>query len=297
MSLAVGKSRGLTVDRSGRLANAMVFTALHAAILYSGNVVGTTPDAPPAITVSLERSDLPVHGQPALTEGKQPSLEPVNAASAVAEANEDERQPPSEPVVAQPAQQQPASEAPPPSAVAALPTAPSESSSPIPASVTPSPAVKEAPLPPQLPVKHTGPREQPTTQKRTPPARRERTKPATTSDHATTGASDATPPQHATASLSSGRGAAEGNFRSLVLAEINRRKRYPRSAEMNGIEGVVGVSFTIGPAGRVIAHTITRPSGNSELDEAVHQLMATISVPPPPGGQFSANVAIRFQRR
>jgi periplasmic protein TonB len=87
---------------------------------------------------------------------------------------------------------------------------------------------------------------------------------------------------------------ASANYRSIVAAELNRRKFYPPSAKAAGIEGVVVVTFTVGAGGRVANHTITRSSGVSELDRAVHQMMAAVSVPPPPGGRFRATVPIRF---
>ena len=87
---------------------------------------------------------------------------------------------------------------------------------------------------------------------------------------------------------------ASANYRSIVAAELNRRKFYPPSARASGIEGVVVVKFTIGAAGSVISHHITRSSGQPQFDRAVHQMMASVSVPPPPGGSFRATVPIRF---
>jgi protein TonB len=87
---------------------------------------------------------------------------------------------------------------------------------------------------------------------------------------------------------------ASANYRSIVAAELNRRKFYPSSARASGAHGVVVVTFTVGAAGRVTHHSITRSSGQSELDGAIHQIMAAISLPPPPGGTFRATVPIRF---
>jgi len=40
--------------------------------------------------------------------------------------------------------------------------------------------------------------------------------------------------------------------------------------------------------------SLTRSSGQSALDNAVHQMMAAVSLPPPPGGSFQPTVPIRF---
>lgn len=89
-------------------------------------------------------------------------------------------------------------------------------------------------------------------------------------------------------------GAASANYRSIVAAELNRRKFYPPGARASGIEGVVVVAFTVGASGRVTAHSITRSSGQVTLDRAANQMMAAVSLPPPPNGVFRATVPIRF---
>jgi protein TonB len=87
---------------------------------------------------------------------------------------------------------------------------------------------------------------------------------------------------------------ASANYRSIVAAELNRRKFYPAGARSSGTHGVVVVTFTIGPGGHVTEHSITRSSGQPALDQAVHQMMASVSLPPPPGGSFRASVPIHF---
>jgi len=83
-------------------------------------------------------------------------------------------------------------------------------------------------------------------------------------------------------------------YRSLVIAELSRHKQYPPAALSARVQGTVVVSFTIGPSGRVVAHTITRSSGSSALDGAVHRMMAEISLPPPPGGIYRATAPVQF---
>jgi periplasmic protein TonB len=101
-------------------------------------------------------------------------------------------------------------------------------------------------------------------------------------------------------SSSQGRaGAATGavstaTYRSLVIAELSRHKQYPPAALSAGVQGTVVVTFTIGPSGRVVGHTITHSSGSSALDGAVHRMMAAILLPPPPGGIYRATAPVEF---
>lgn len=87
---------------------------------------------------------------------------------------------------------------------------------------------------------------------------------------------------------------ASANYRAIVAAELNRRKFYPSAARSSALHGVVVVTFTVGADGRVAHHTINRSSGQPALDGAVHQMMAAVTLPPPPGGSFHATVPIRF---
>ena len=59
--------------------------------------------------------------------------------------------------------------------------------------------------------------------------------------------------------------------------------RRPRASAAN--QGAVGVSFTIGPGGRVAAASVVRPSGFTELDDAARQIVRSIA-PPPPARRF-----------
>ena len=90
---------------------------------------------------------------------------------------------------------------------------------------------------------------------------------------------------------------AGADYRALVAAELNRRKFYPPAARASGIEGTVVVTFSVGGGGRVSAHRIVRSSGQPVLDRAVDRMLATVSLPPPPGGVFRATVPIRFGLR
>jgi TonB family protein len=55
---------------------------------------------------------------------------------------------------------------------------------------------------------------------------------------------------------------------------------------------VVGVAFTIGPSGAVVAFAITRSSGDRDLDGAARTLVQSTRFPPPPGGP--AHIATSF---
>ena len=83
-------------------------------------------------------------------------------------------------------------------------------------------------------------------------------------------------------------------YRSLVIAELSRHKQYPPAALSASVQGTAVVTFTIGPSGRVVAHTITRSSGSGALDSAVHRMMGAVSLPPPPGGIYRATAPVQF---
>ncbi|MDN5870951.1 MAG: TonB family protein [Nitrococcus sp.] len=85
------------------------------------------------------------------------------------------------------------------------------------------------------------------------------------------------------------------SYAALVSAELNRHKIYPASARDAGASGNVAVVLTVGPSGDIIAHRITRSSGNAAIDAAVHTMMTLAQPPPPPGGRFVGSVVIRFQ--
>jgi periplasmic protein TonB len=86
----------------------------------------------------------------------------------------------------------------------------------------------------------------------------------------------------------------EAAYAGIVSAELNRHKIYPSEARAEGAQGRVGVILTIGPSGAIISHSITRSSGNSAIDAAVHQIVASSHPPPPPGGSFRGSVGINF---
>jgi protein TonB len=86
-------------------------------------------------------------------------------------------------------------------------------------------------------------------------------------------------------------------YAGLVAAELNRHKVYPEAARASGASGSVGVAFTIGPSGHPTAIAVTVSSGNAALDSAARQAVASVHVPPPPGGIFRTATTIRFSLR
>ncbi len=86
----------------------------------------------------------------------------------------------------------------------------------------------------------------------------------------------------------------EAAYAGIVSAELNRHKIYPSEARAEGAQGRVGVVLSIGPSGVIVSHSITRSSGNSAIDAAVHQMVAASHPPPPPGGSFHGSVGINF---
>ena len=88
--------------------------------------------------------------------------------------------------------------------------------------------------------------------------------------------------------------ASTADYRALVIAELNRRKQYPESARATGATGTVVVSFTIGSSGRVTTSSVVQSSGHGMLDTAARQMLSSLSLPPPPGGRYSATAPVRF---
>jgi periplasmic protein TonB len=64
---------------------------------------------------------------------------------------------------------------------------------------------------------------------------------------------------------------------------------------LEDVEGVVEVSFSVGASGRLMSHGVTRPSGNFQIDRAIRAMLASMSLPPPPGGSFSGAVLVRVR--
>ena len=94
------------------------------------------------------------------------------------------------------------------------------------------------------------------------------------------------------ASRSEASAASKSAYVSAVAGAIRSRLFYPPAARARGAKGVVGVAFTIGSSGALSSFTITRSSGDGDLDAAARTLVQSTRFPPPPGG--SIHVATSF---
>ena len=99
------------------------------------------------------------------------------------------------------------------------------------------------------------------------------------------------PPTSASASSAAG-AASMSAYTGEVSAAIRSRMFYPPAARARQARGVVGVAFTIGASGAVTSFSITRSSGDNDLDAAARTLVRTTRFPPPPGG--SAHISTSF---
>ena len=81
-------------------------------------------------------------------------------------------------------------------------------------------------------------------------------------------------------------GMSRADYGALVVAELNRRKFFPAAARQAGASGSVGVSFTLGPSGRVISQSIVRSSGNAALDDAARAILCRAANPAAAGRAF-----------
>lgn len=102
------------------------------------------------------------------------------------------------------------------------------------------------------------------------------------------------------ASASSSR--AQADWRSRLMSQLNRFKRYPASARDRGEQGRPRVAFTIDRSGQVLAVRLVGSSGSTSLDEeAVAMVRRASPLPPPPdgmpGSSFSFTVPVLFNLR
>jgi protein TonB len=96
--------------------------------------------------------------------------------------------------------------------------------------------------------------------------------------------------------------AAIAGWRDLVMARLQRGKRYPSGAAARGEQGVATLSFSVDRHGRVLSRQILRSSGHSVLDrEALATIARAQPLPPfPPAMPQTAvhlSVPIRFSLR
>jgi protein TonB len=72
---------------------------------------------------------------------------------------------------------------------------------------------------------------------------------------------------------------------------------YPPAARARRARGDVGVAFTIGASGRLNSFTITRSSGDEDLDKAARMLVEAARFPPPPAGPVHFVMTVTYAPR
>jgi protein TonB len=92
------------------------------------------------------------------------------------------------------------------------------------------------------------------------------------------------------------------NWKSQLVAQLERSKRYPSEAQSRGEQGIAQLAFSVDRSGGVHNARIVRSSGSSLLDRATLELVARAApLPPPPpeiaGSQISISVPIRYNVR
>jgi len=102
----------------------------------------------------------------------------------------------------------------------------------------------------------------------------------------------ASPPDAPTA-----QGTADEHYRPLVLAILERAKRYPFLARRWGLEGTVGIVFLIRSDGTITDPRVIAPSAHRALDEATLAMVDRVGTLPPPPDQLPLRfpVSIRYQ--
>lgn len=234
---------------------------------------------PAAAAVMIELAPLPV-APPSEMEEVAPGPQMVQAPEPVPDAPDtvEEAAAPPEPQVMEPLEDLP--ELPPPSALA------------------------EALLPPPRPVEEKIPEPAPKPIEKPKPKKQASRKPAAPATSAAP-RSDAAP-ANAVAAPSSGASAssstAPATWRSMLVAHLNRHKRYPSEARARQEEGTARLRFSIDRSGRVVGANLVGSSGSSALDAEVLDMIRRASpLPAPPpevgGGTISLTVPVNFNTR
>ena len=92
------------------------------------------------------------------------------------------------------------------------------------------------------------------------------------------------------------------NWKSRLVAQLERNKRYPSEAQARGDQGIVQLAFSVDRSGGVHHARIVRSSGSNALDQATLAMLeraAPLPPPPPeePGAQIPVVVPIRYNIR
>jgi protein TonB len=92
------------------------------------------------------------------------------------------------------------------------------------------------------------------------------------------------------------------NWKSALVARLERYKRYPPEAQARGEHGVAQLAFDVDRGGHVHDARIARSSGSAALDRATLELIGRAQpLPPPPpevhGARIAIVVPIRYSAR
>src|SRR5215510_8331718 len=95
---------------------------------------------------------------------------------------------------------------------------------------------------------------------------------------------------------------AQASWRDLLMAHLQRHKRYPAGAQSRGEQGTVVLSFCMDRNGHVLSRSVARSSGVPELDQEVLAMIQSAQPLPPfppamPQARMSLTVPIRFNVR
>ena len=85
-------------------------------------------------------------------------------------------------------------------------------------------------------------------------------------------------------------GMTSAEYASLVKKEIERKRKRPEKTMF----GIVNVAFCINKEGRAESISIVK-STKPGLEPTARMIIASIEVPPPPGGSFNGTIAIKFE--
>lgn len=89
------------------------------------------------------------------------------------------------------------------------------------------------------------------------------------------------------------------NWKSQLMAQLERNKRYPSEAQSRGDRGIAQLAFSVDRSGGVHNARIVRSSGSNLLDQATLAMISRAApLPPPPpeitGSQIPISVPIRY---
>jgi periplasmic protein TonB len=288
--------------------------------------------AEPQPTPVEARPDTPSPASPEVKEEQPPTEPPPPEQTATAEPQPDQPAPvvgpptqpppPEQTATAEPQPDQPAPVVvPPPEPPAAAAPAEEPSAVPPPAPMPPPPAptlppppVKvERPQPPATRPPPIRPPEQVAREKAEAAAReraaqvkreqeakaaRERSAQAKREEAVNTAALEAQERAEASAKTQANQAAAQA-YRGAVVGHLAAYKHYPPGARARGAQGNPVVAFSLDAAGRVVGVSLTRGSGDAEIDAEVVAMVRRASPfpAPPPGAPraFSAPINFRLQ--